>query len=222
METANQITDWLTLTTIVATFIISIKFKNNNDLQPIKLYVFLSVIFNLTIKITDILHQTNLVVNIAHIALNVFSILEFTLIYYFLYMRIESVQFRKFMVVSFIIYISFCSIIWITLPDTFISFIPPLFGIEGLLITIPCFFYIYEILRSDLIVNLNSDANFIITCGTLFYFCVSIPTYLSWHNLFYLTPGVDKLLLLSNSIFYALLFISFMKAFVCNIPAQKQ
>jgi hypothetical protein len=222
MDMANQIIDWIALLAIIATFIISIKSKNSKDLLPIKIYIFLSVIFNLLIKITDILPQTNLIASIAHITLNIFSILEFTLIYYFLYTRIIGARFRKLMIAIFIIYIGFCSIIWITIPGSFISFIPPLFGLEGFLITIPCFFYIYEILKSDLIINLNSDANFIITCGTLFYFCVSIPTYLSWHNLFYLTPGIDKLLLLSNSIFYAILFISFMKAFLCSIQAQKQ
>jgi hypothetical protein len=219
---ANQIIDWIALITIIATFIVSIKFKSRENLQPIKLYIFLSVIFNLAIKITDMLPQTKLVTNIAHITLNTFSILEITLIYYFLYSRIVGVRFRNLMIALFIIYISFFSIIWTTIPDSFISFIPPLFGFEGLFIAIPCFFYIYEILRSDLTINLNSDANFIITCGTLFYFCVSIPTYLSWHNLFYLAPGIDKLLLLSNSIFYTILFISFMKAFLCNIQAQKQ
>jgi hypothetical protein len=219
---ANQIIDWIALIAIISTFIISVKSKNSKNLQPIKVYIFLSVIFNLTIKITDMLPQTYLVTSIAHITINIFSILEFSLIYYFLYSRIAGVQFRKSMIVIFIIYIAFCAIIWTTIAGSFISFIPPLFGIEGLLITIPCFFYIYEILRSDLTVNLNSDANFIITCGTLFYFCVSIPTYLSWHNLFYLSPGIDKLLLLSNSIFYTILFISFMKAFLCNIQAQKQ
>jgi len=219
---ANQIIDWIALIAIITTFIISLKSRNCKNLQPIKLYIFFSVVFNLTIKITDILPQTKVVTNIAHITLNIFSILEFTLIYYFLYSRIIGVRFRKSMIVIFIIYIAFFIIIWTFIPNSFTSFIPPLFGFEGLLITIPCFFYIYEILRSDLTINLNSDANFIITCGTLFYFCISIPTYLSWHNLFYLAPGIDKILLLSNSIFYAILFVSYMKAFLCNIQAQKQ
>ena len=69
-----------------------------------------------------------------------------------------------------------------------------LYGFESLLIIIPCLFYIYELLKSNLLISLKSDANFISTCGLLFYFSISIPTYFSWYTLYYLSPGFDKIL----------------------------
>ena len=219
---ANQIVDWLTLIAIIITFVISINHLDKTQLLPIQIYIFLSIVFNLIIKITDLLPQQNSTSNIAHIAINVFSLLEISLIYYYLYFRIRGRRFRKTIVVFYLLYFTICGIFWNIKPNSFYSFAPHLFGIEGVLITIPCLFYIYEILRTDLKVNLYSNANFIVTCGILFYFSISIPTYLSWYNLYYLAPGFDKLLLLSNSIFYGILFISFMKAYLCNIQEQKQ
>jgi len=195
---------------------------DKKTLVPIQLYIFFSIIFNTIIKVTDIIPQDERTSNIAHIANNIFSLFEISLLYYFLFFRIRRIQFRILIVIFFLLYVTTCGLFWTIKPKSFYSFSPHLFGIEGLLIVIPCFFYIYEILRSDISINLKSDANFIVTCGILFYFSLSIPTYFSWFNLHYNAPGFDKILLLSNSIFYGILFISFMKAYLCNIPKQKQ
>ena len=195
---------------------------DKKQLLPIQLYIFFSIVLSLIIKITDLLPQNSLTTSFAHIAINVFSLLEISLIYYFLYARLAGHWFRILIITFYLTYVSICFIFWTIEPNSFFSFAPFLFGIEGLLITIPCFCYLYEILRSDLLIDLNSNANFIVTCGILFYFSISIPTYLSWYNLHYLAPGIDKLLLISNSISYAILFISFMKAYLCNIQEQKQ
>ena len=109
---------------------------------------------------------------------------------------------------------------WILNHRIFFSFTPDLLGVEGILITTCCIYYIFEILKFDMNVDLKSDANFIATCGILFYFSLSIPTYFSLYNLHYLAPAFEKITILANSIFYTILFISFMKAYICPIPKQ--
>ena len=123
--------------------------------------------------------------------------------------------------ISFFLYISICVLCWLINDRLFYSFTPDLLGVEGLLITGYCLFYIYEILRSDINTDLKTDANFIVTCGILFYFSLSVPTYFSWYNLHYLAPGFEKITILANSIFYTILFISFIKAYLCPVPNRK-
>jgi hypothetical protein len=221
METANQITNWLSLTVIIIAFIITLYYRNRKNLIPIKLYIIVSIVANLVLNIFDSFFSKSHHRNVEQAAFNIYSLIEFSLIYYFLFVRIKGKWFRTVMFISLCLYISICILSWSLNYRIFFSFTPDLLGVEGILITISCLFYIYEILKTDLNVDLKSDANFIATCGILFYFSLSIPTYFSWYNLHYLAPGFEKITILANSIFYTILFISFMKAYICPIPNQK-
>ena len=222
METANQITDWISLSVILGALITSIVYRNRSDLLSIQVYIIASFIFNLIAKVFDF-HSKNSAYNyISEVVLNVFSLLEISLLYYFLFTRIKSQKFRIIIIFFLLIYYSTCIIFWLIKKNSFYAFSPDLFGIECLLLVIPCFFYIYEILKSDLSINLNSDPNFIITCGILFYFSISAPSFFGWYNLRLMAPNILRMLILSNSIFYAILFFSFMKAYICTIPNLKQ
>jgi hypothetical protein len=159
---------------------------------------------------------------VGEVVLNIFSLLEISLLYYFFLTRIKNHKLRITIIFFLITYYSTCILLWTNRENSFYAFSPDLFGIECLLIVIPCFFYIYEILNSDLSINLNSDPNFIITCGILFYFSISAPSYFSWYNLSLMAPNILRILLLSNSIFYAILFFSFMKAYICTIQNPKR
>jgi len=221
MEIANQITNWLSLTVIIIAFIITLYYRNRNNLIPIKLYIIVSILANLVLNIFDSFFSKSPHRNIEQVAFNIYSLLEISLIYYFLFIRIKGKWFRTIMSISVFLYISICILYWLLNHKMFFFFTPDLLGIEGILITVFCLFYIYEILKSDINVDLKSDANFIATCGILFYFSLSIPTYFSWYNLHYLAPGFEKITILANSIFYTILFVSFMKAYICPIPNQK-
>jgi hypothetical protein len=221
MEIANQIINWLSLVAIIIAFAISILRQNRKKLFPIKLYIIVSIVANTILNIFDTLPFKISYKNIEQVSFNIYSLLEISLIYYFLYIRIKGKGFRITMLITFLIFISICIMGWALNSILFFSFAPDLSGVEGLLITIACLFYIYEILKSELEIDLKSNANFIVTCGILFYFSMSIPTYFSWYNLHYMAPGFQKIIIFTNSIFYTILFISFMKAFICPIPNQK-
>jgi hypothetical protein len=222
MEIANQITDWFSLITIIAALIISVIYRDKKELIPIQVYIVVSFIFNFIAKIFDSYPKNSTYNHIGEVALNIYSLLEIAILYYFLFVRIKGNKFRITIIIFFATYLLICFAFWTIRKNAFFAFSPDLFGIECLLITIPCLFYIYEILKSDLPVNLNSDINFIITCGILFYFSISIPSYFSWYNLTLIAPGIVRILILFNSFFYTVLFFSFMKAYLCPIPNQKQ
>jgi hypothetical protein len=221
MELAYKIAAFLSFVTLVIAFILSLIHREKKDLFQIKLYIAISIVVSL-IDIFCFLFENNLSQKIEPAALNFTSLFEISLIYNFLYARIKGTNFRISIIIFFIIYLLTCTLIWTIHKSWIFSFIPDLFGIEGLLITIPCLFYIYEILKSDLHTDIRSDSNFIVTCGILFYFSVSTPIFFSWYILYYLSPGFSKILITSNSVFYIILIISFMKAYLCPIPDQQQ
>jgi len=222
METASQIIDWFSIFVIISSLITSFVYTYRRDLLSIRIYIITSFIFNLIAKIFDY-HIKNFSYNyVGEVVLNIFSLLEISLLYYFLFTRIKGQKFRIIIILFLLTYYSICMILWAIKKNSFYAFYPDLFGIECLFLAIPCFFYLYEIIKSNLPINLNSDPNFIITCGILFYFSISAPSYFSWHNLSLMAPNILRFLILSNSIFYAILFFSFMKAYICTTPNLKQ
>jgi hypothetical protein len=218
METAIKISNWLSLTVIVIAFFFTLHNSDRKNLIPIKIYIILSIVANLTMNVFDSFFPQSHHRNFEQAAFNICCLLEISLIYYFLFSRIKGKWFRAIGSISFFIYISICVLSWLINNRLFYSFTPDLLGVEGLLITGYCLFYIYEILSSGINTDLKTDANFIVTCGILFYFSLSVPTYFSWYNLHYLASGFEKITIFANSIFYTILFISFIKAYLCPIP----
>jgi hypothetical protein len=221
METAIKITNWLSLTVIVIAFFFTLHNSERKNLIPIKIYIILSIVANLIMNVFDSFFPLSHHRNFEQAAFNICCLLEISLIYYFLFTNIKGKWFRAIGSISLFLYISICVLCWLINDRIFYSFTPDLLGVEGLLITGYCLFYIYEILRSDINTDLKTDANFIVTCGILFYFSLSVPTYFSWYNLHYLAPSFEKITILANSIFYTILFISFIKAYLCPIPNRK-
>jgi hypothetical protein len=221
MILVHQLFAFLSLLTSIIAFVLSVINSKRKDLFQIKLYIILTT----AVAAVDIFFyflKYDTPPKIEQAIINIASIFEISLIYNFLFVRIKRRIFRVWIVIFFMVYLSICAFIWTMLKTTFYSFAPDIFGIEGLLITIPCLFYIYEILKSDLHINLNLDSNFIVTCGLLFYFSVSIPNCFSWYILFYLSPGFDKIIITSNILCFIILNISFMKAYLCPAPVQQQ
>src|SRR3984957_10749854 len=221
METAIHIANWLSLTVIVLAFFFTLQNSDKKNLIPIKIYIILSIVANLIMNVFDSFFPQSYHRNLEQAAFNICCLLEISLIYYFLFTRIKGKWLRAIGSISFFLFISICVLCWLLNDRIFYSFTPDLLGVEGLLITGYCLFYIYEILRSDINIDLKTDASFIVTCGILFYFSLSVPTYFSWYNLHYLAPSFEKITILTNSIFYTILFISFIKAYLCPIPNQK-
>jgi hypothetical protein len=221
MDLVTDITYWTSLISIITSLIVSFIYGKKKDLIPIQVYIIVSFLVNGALKVVEILSIEKQSKEIEPALVNIYSILEISILYYYFFKRITRREFRISMRIFLLIYYSACSISWYFGPKGIYNFAPNLFGLEGLLITITCFFYIYEILRSDLSIDLRSNSNFIVTCGILFYFGVTTPSYLSWHNLYYFAPEALKIIIISNYSFYSLLFFSFCKAYVCIVPHPK-
>ena len=221
MDYAINISKLLYILAFLATFIISVLYGKNRNLLPIQLFIIVNLLITIIVAISLILNKNQSYQNLEGFLTNISSPIELILIYFFLYPRISKFGFRISMLIFSLIYIVICTLFWVIRENAIFSFAPDLFGIESLLITIPCFFYIYEVLKSEFIIDLQSDADFILTCGILFYYCISTPIYFSWFPLYYLVPNVEKILILLHLVFSYLLVISFVKAYLCPIQDQK-
>jgi hypothetical protein len=217
MDLTIKIVDWIFFLTVIASFVVSIRRRGNKDLRPIQVYIFLSLVINITLKIMDQLSIKKVISESALI--NIFSILEISILYYYFFQRISRITFRNSLKFLFGVYFITCIIFWIIKEKGVFFYSPILFGFEGILVTIACFFYILEIIKSDTYINLKADKHFIVSCGILFYFGITVPSYLVLYNLYYLDPIFFKLTIVSNYIFYIFLFITIMKAYLC-IPTE--
>ena len=213
--------DWLYIPAIIVALIVSLVHKNRTHLFPIKLYIIVSLCVNIIIKISDLLPGNQFLAIINHIILNIYSILEIGLLYYFVYGILNGKHFRITLIVFFGLYLFLYASIWIYTQKPFFLTEGPPFAFENLLVTVPCLFVIYEYMNSDLIIDFKSDANFIIICGMLFYFSITTPFYFGYSILENLTPNFFKIFSILNFAFYSLLFISFTKAYLCPLPEQK-
>jgi hypothetical protein len=221
MDIAYKIAGLVSFLVLIVGLTISNIHKDKRDMFPIRLYLILATIVYV-VNIFDFLVRNAITEKLNQIVLNIFSIFEISLIYTFLFARIKRIRFRNLMVAFYFTYILICLTVWTTSKIAIFSFLPGLFGFEDLFITIPCLFYIYEILKSDLSFDLKSDPNFIVTCGILFYYSVTAPCYFGWLTLYYLSPGFDKIIILLDNIFFIMLNFSFMKAYLCRIPKHQQ
>ncbi len=222
MEIATTITYWISLFSILISLVISFFHGNKKDLISIQLYIIVSFLVNGALKVLEIYSIKKQYEEVESALVNIYSILEISILYYYFFKRITRREFRNSMKILLTIYFTTCSMVWCFDAKGIYYFAPHLFGLEGLLITIACFFNIYEILKSELHFDLRNNPNFIVTCGILFYFGITTPSYLSWYNLFYVAPDAIKIIFVLNYSFYALLFFSFSKAYLCIVPQQKK
>ncbi len=221
MDLTIKLLERITQILMILTLFFGWRRRKNKSIYPIQLYI----VSLFAISFIDIFHNSfndSQFKQIESVSMNVFSILEISLIYYFLYHRISGTKSRFIIKILWLIYLLLCGIIWISEKNFIFSFTPDLFGFESILILIPCLINIFEILKSDFKTDLKKDPNFIATCGVLFYFSVSIPTYFSWYPLYYQFREFENILLLSNVVYSIILIMTFMKSYLCLIPDQQQ
>jgi hypothetical protein len=208
--------------TMITTFIVSLIYcKTKRFLLPIQLYIFVSLINGALLTTMSHYINNELYIKLGCAEINIFSLFELSLFYYYLYKIILVSLYRIIMIV---IYVSFTLVslyTWTVMPNGFYAYLPTLYGLENLLIIIPALFYAYESLKSDLEIDFSKDPHFIIVCGILFYFGLTMPIFLLNGILNVVAPSFASLYKGINEFLLAILFISFFKAYLCPLPERK-
>ena len=221
MDLALKLVEIICTIFITIAFFISIVHRSKKYLFPIQLYIFSCLILNI-IDLAFGFYGKNQYRFVMYAIYNIQTIFEIFLILYFFYVRLKRKGFRNALISFISFFLLICFVLWIKKESAFFLYIPALLGIEAFLITSASLLYLYEILNNDYLEDLKSNPNFIITCGILFNFGITVPIYFCWDTLFNLAPGSYRILSIISQICFNILIISIVKAYLCPIPNHQR
>ena len=220
--TSHYFTDWILTATTLVSFVISLIYRAHKQLFLIQIYIAASLFIDILFMITELLFpDKRLWHEIDCVSLNLYSILEISLIFLFIKKEINRKSTQYSLKILYGIYISFCLVIWMYFKNAIISNSPHLFALEGIIITAFCLVYFYEFMHSNLTNDIQDNTHFIVICGILFYFSTTVPFYFSSSSLLQISPTFSIIYNCINYCLYTILFLTFIKAYLCPITIQK-
>ena len=151
---------------------------------------------------------------------NLFNLFAVSLLYIFFRSVITRRSFQITMLVLYVSYLVADMIVWLPM-HRFQMFTGPLVGFSYFCIAIPCVFYFYDLLRSELETDLKNDPVFYVVCGIFCYYAVAVPFSITYNILYDATPVVLVFLYLTSSIFDLVMKVFLIKAFLCTAQRQK-
>jgi hypothetical protein len=215
-----NISEWILLFTAIASLLFSILYRSKKSMAPIQLYIVISVINGVLLKCFDLIPALSIHLKTSQIVMNVYSLLEISLIFYFFLIQFKIKRYRKTILLVYTFYPSLCLYLWIV-KELIASYYPPLFGVENFLITIASLYYILNFIKSDKIIDFKSSPEFIASCGILFYFSITTPFFLVYSILYSASATYAGNICILNYLANSILFLSFIKADLCPSPRLK-
>src|ERR1700759_1974290 len=97
MDLTIEIAQWILILSTSVAFLISSFFRRNKELRPIQLYIFLLFVVNVSMRLLIYLSKPDSYKYLSTSIINLFSVLEIIIIYYFLYFKIKRSGFRILM-----------------------------------------------------------------------------------------------------------------------------
>ena len=216
----TNLSEWIVLITSITALVFSIVYRSKKSIRPIQFYIIISVVNSVFLKSFDFLPSLANHIEIIRIVVNTYSLLEISSIFYFYFIQFKLKKYRDTLIVLYSLYIGCCMIFWLIKGMT-VSFIPANFGIENLLITIASLYYIFTFLKSGELIDFKSSPGFFASCGILFYFSITTPYFVIYSILSSASISYTDEFSNVNYLSYSLLFISFIKAYLCPKPKFK-
>ncbi len=219
--TSHYLTDWILIATTLVSFVISWKFRAHKQLFLIRIYIAASLFVDILSSATELFFpESKICLAIDNAVLNLYSILEISVIYLFINRTISRKSFKISIQLFYIFYVGLCLIIWVFFPKAIISNTPYLFALEGILIAGLCLPYFYELIYSLPIERISKVPDFWVISGILFYYSSTFPFYFILIGLHY-APSINVIFISVNYFLYTILFLAFIKAFLCPIHIRK-
>lgn len=205
--------------TLLITMVVSLVHRGHKELQPIRVWLLYGVADELVDWVVKLSNPTAYH-SYRAIHTNLETLISLTLLYVFFNSIIPRTFFRISMLVMYLSYLIACAIIWFPLHH-FKNFNGSLVGFNYFCIAIPCVFYFYDLLRSELETDLKKDPVFYVVCGIFCYYAVAVPFSITYKILYDATPGVMGFLIITSNIFDLVLKIFIIKAFLCPVQELK-
>ena len=214
-------TDWILTATTLVSLIVSLVHRVHKQLFLIQIYIVASLFIDVLSTITELFFSDNeLWLDTDCIVFNLFSILEISIVYLFTAKLINKKETKLVAQILCIVYIFSCVLIWISFPKAIISNTPDLFGLEGILISSICLLYFLDLMHSLPMEGIMKKPDFWVISGILFYFSTTSPLYFVLTGLKNI-PFINIAFTSANYCLYTVLFLTFIKAYLCPIHIQK-
>ena len=219
-----KIVDLVAPIIIIISLILGIKHRNrykNKILSPILIYIIISLINGIILTAVSYFTRNDIAPLAISSTINIFNFVEYSIFSYFLYTIITKNIYQRLIIIFYALYNLLSIIIWISTKNGFFTYQPQLYAIESLFLTISCLFYIFEILNSEMEIDFKTDPVFIVVCGILFYCSTMIPIFFFSHIIKVILPEFYTFFDGIVELFYILLFLTFIKAYLCQFQEQK-
>ncbi len=211
--------DWIMMGITVAAFVVSIIFrKGDKRLRYITYYIIIALINDSLCVYSELfVMNTRLKRRILSITVSIFLLIEVTIFFIYLYQNISNRKMKNvtIMLLSFFFIFSYLAIGNSTFYYMSISWADAL---ESLCLIIPCLFYFFELFKFPEIAFKKKESFWVIT-GILFYMSASIPIFLLSDYIKKNIPAYFDIVFSLNYILYSILFLLFIKAYLCRRKA---
>ena len=153
--------------------------------------------------------------------MSIYIIIELFIISFFFYKKISSKVLKNFILLfNGSLFLALC-IACLIRGEIISEYYSEIAAIEALIILINCILLFVQILNDESDLPLLKSPDFIITAGIFFFFSFTCPFYMLYKYL-----STNNILLINsfytvNNIGYVVLFISFLKAYQCQIRLNK-
>jgi hypothetical protein len=202
----------------LAVLLVSFIYRKNRELNPIRFYLAESL-FN--ILMFFVIPHNGHGRGIYDISNNLFSFLDLTVLYYYFWSLTKSSTFSRILFGTYATISVLSLYFWISPRYGISTFMPILYGLQSLFITIPCLLYIYELFQSDEETGLKTNPHFYVACAFLFFYGATFPFYMSYETLYAVTPEIVMALSSIQSILVVIMYFTIIKAFLCPYPERK-
>lgn len=213
----TQILLSLNVLTLIVVCVIATRYSAKTHLKVIRFMLYYSTVGSVATLLLTAINRRILY----NEACNLDVLVDISFIYFYFRSVLIGENLRKTLFVLYLAFVCLSLFLWFGPPHLFQSFISPFYGTCNLFIMIPCFFYFYEIFRSDFETNYKKDSNFYIVSAIFFVYGVTMPFYFGYNTIVPLSKSINEILGDINCIIWIIYYITLALAFTLPGPNNK-
>ena len=198
--------------------IVATLYRHKKHLNLVRLYIYYSTV-NLIVSLIFSATRSR---TLYYELFNLEDLISTSFIYFYFRRLMIRESLRYTILVLYLVFAGLSIFLLFGPPALFKSFVPPFYGTTNLFITLPCFFYFYEIFRSDLETNYKKDPNFYIVSAIFLSYGVTMPFYFGYNTIFSLSKAGNEILGDVNLFIWLCFYIILIIAFILPSPENNK
>ena len=220
-------TDLILLCTLFLTIFVSV--KNKKRVRILKYFPLYAVTFSIGLIFNRLCvnnHVRNRLFPFSTYLDYFLTLLELIIFSNFYYQLIKNQIVKRFIILSNLLFVLFFILMRVSDKNFFEKGISEstqsiVYTLEAIILLILCLCYFYELFRKLAIVNLKNDPAFWVSTGLLFFMACTLPYSLLENYMDRYYPNSSHMLYSLFYLFYIMLFIMVIRAYLCNGESTK-